>query len=256
MGTTYAHSARRLAPALVITTLVVLALLVALGMTARPAAAIGAYAHDGASACGSCHAPNPTNEVCTGCHTGGFVPHPKGGAATTCWTCHTPGQDVSSVQTASGCGTGAAGATCHNQAAHVGSNTKACTSCHGVSLAANDPGQSAHHKTSVTEVTVKPLLTIKLSATSIKVNKTIKTAGLVKTPVVSTNYKVKVLIQRKNSAGKWVKVTTKTSLPTAASTWGTSYKATKKGSYRLQASTPVATGVPAGKTAWKSVKVK
>lgn len=256
MGNTHSHIGRRPATAIVLAALVVLALLVTLGVAARPAAAIGAYAHDGASSCGSCHAPNPTNEGCTGCHTGGFVPHPKGGAATTCWTCHTPGQDVSSVQTSTGCGTGAAGATCHNQAAHVGSNTKACTSCHGVTLAANNPGQSAHHKASASDVTVNALLTIKLSATSIKVNKTIKTSGLVKKPVVSTNYTVKVLIQRKNSAGKWVKVTTKTGLPTAASTWGTSYKATKKGSYRLQASTPVATGVAAGKTAWKSFKVK
>ena len=256
MGITHAHRTRRLAPALVLTTLVVMALLVALGIAARPAAAINAYVHGGAS-CSSCHAPSPTNASCTAtCHTGGFVAHPKGGAVTTCWTCHTPGQSMANFQSSSGCGTGAAGVGCHNQAAHVGSNTKACTSCHGVSLAAKDPGQSAHHKGSVSEVTVSPLLTIKLSATSIKVNKTIKTAGLVKKPVVSTNYTVKVLVQRKNSAGKWVKVTTKTSLPTAASTWGTSYKATKKGSYRLQASTPVATGVAAGKTAWKSFKVK
>ena len=248
MGITRTHIGRRLSPALVLTSLVVLALLVAFALAAQPATAIGSYAHDGATACGSCHAPNPTNEVCTSCHTGGFVPHPKGGAATTCWTCHFPGQNMSSVSSSTGCGTGAAGATCHNAAAHVGSNTKACTSCHGVTLAANNPGQSAHHKASVTAVTVSPLLTIKLSATSIKVNKKIKAAGLVKTPVASTSYTVKVLIQKKNSKRQVVKVTTKTSLPTAASTWGASYKPTKKGSYRLQASTPVATGVAAGKT--------
>ena len=30
--------------------------------------------------------------------------HAKGGVASTCWTCHTPGQDMSTVQSAAGCG--------------------------------------------------------------------------------------------------------------------------------------------------------
>ena len=86
------------------------------------------------------------DSTCTSCHTGGFQSRQVGATtARTCWTCHDPGQDMTNVQ-ATGCGTAAAGAGCHNTASpHYGSNTVTCTTCHGVAQSDTNPGTSAHH---------------------------------------------------------------------------------------------------------------
>ncbi len=260
MEIAHAHPGRRVALALALVTLVALALLVAFGAVPQPASALIGYQHGGTS-CGSCHTGSSYGDPvldasCTTCHTGGFTtPAGSGFTCASASGCHSPDQDMTTVQTAAGCSTGAAGAACHNGPAHVGSTVKTCTSCHGVVASATAPGQSNHH---VASPKITALLTIKV-ATSVKVRKTIKATGLAR--AVTPTYKVKVLIQKKNSRGKWVKITTKSAAPKATtSAWSVSYKPLKKGSYRMQASVPAATGavgsVAAAKSVYKNFRVK
>ncbi len=239
MGIVHVHRGR-LTPALTLLVFAALAVVAILGLTAGPASAVGGYSHGGTS-CGSCHtsvpysSANVSNAQCQTCHTG-FDAHPQSGAAATCWTCHEPGADMTTIQSAAGCGTAAAGAGCHGATAHKGSTLKTCTTCHTPSTGPKTPGQSAHHKASVTDVTVKPVLTAKLSATSIRLGKTFKATGLAKP--INLTYKVTVLIQKKVGT-KWVKVTKKTAAPNATSyVWTVTYKPARKGTYRAIASVP------------------
>ena len=88
-----------------------------------------------------------------------------------------------------------------------------------------------------------------------------KATGLAKSYLAG--YKVKVAIQRKVGT-KWVKVITKTAVWTqASSSWTMTFKPTKKGSWRMLATTPAVVGtngnavaIKAGKTAYKTFKVK
>jgi hypothetical protein len=221
---------------------------------AQPAAAFLSYEHGGIIDCATCHTVNtstpPTNAQCTGCHTSFTAKFaaPKD----TCWSCHTPGQStVSTFKTPAGCASGAKGATCHNSTAapHVGSTSAGCTSCHGTTVNSTNSGTSVHH---VAVVTAKPVLTIKVAPTSIKLKKTVKASGLYFQGATS----VKILVQMKNAKGKWVKVTTKTAKVSTSHAWTLTYKPGKKGSYRLQTSSAAAGSVTAGKTAFKTFKVK
>jgi hypothetical protein len=143
-----------------IATLAVLAVgaVLLFAVTAQPAAAEFGWDHGGAT-CVSCHGGEfgtpeftvpTTDAACTDCHTGGFESRQTAGAATrTCWTCHEADQDMSTEQSAAGCGTAAAGAACHNQAGHFGSNVASCVSCHGTVPGVTNPGDSEHHNNSV-----------------------------------------------------------------------------------------------------------
>lgn len=107
------------------------------------------YVHGGisASACEVCHTDNHTNwpvasEKCLSCHTGYDAPD----LPATCWTCHTPGQDMAAARTDAACT-----ATCHLpdgetsvHSAHAGGST-ACTTCHPPSPSIGDAGGSPHH---------------------------------------------------------------------------------------------------------------
>ncbi len=114
----------------------------------------------------------------------------------------------------------------------------------------------------MTDVTVQALVTIKASATSIKLGKTVTLSGLARS--VQTGYVVKVPVQQKLPTGKWKTLPTKTAVWTAASnSWKLKYKPAKKGTYRFLASTPLvpgtngnATAIPPKKTAYKTVTVK
>jgi hypothetical protein len=251
----------RLAPALIL----VLAVVALFALTAGPASAYTAYQHGGA-VCANCHTVDistpPTNAQCATCHTGFTTAHAVGSTASTCWTCHTPGQDMSAVKTAAGCGSASAGAGCHNNTGHPGSTPTTCLTCHSVTTSTTDPNGSAHHKTAVTDVQVNALLTIKTSAASIKLKKTVTVSGLAKS--VQPGYVVTVLVQKKGTTGKWAKVTAKAAVWTqATSSWKFTYKPTKKGAYRFQASTPAVAGtngnavaIPAKVTGYKNLKVK
>lgn len=117
---------------------------------AEPAGAFSAWQHDGAMGC-VCHdAGTPTDATCTACHTG-FVSVPDN----TCWSCHVPGQDTSSLSSpSSACSQGChlfspidKGYTIpytHGVNPHLGS-TPACLDCHPTSAGIANPGQSPHH---------------------------------------------------------------------------------------------------------------
>jgi hypothetical protein len=130
---------------------VLAAVVCALALSASPAGAFTEWQHDGAVGCGACHSSGtPTDASCTSCHPG-FVSYPDD----TCWTCHYPGQDTSTLSTP---GT-ACSQECHlwNAAQkayitpsthganpHLGSSSD-CTACHPTSVSIFDPGSSPHH---------------------------------------------------------------------------------------------------------------
>lgn len=237
------HTQRgRLTPAAVMA-FAVLAVLVVFAGVAQTALAAhpdapDTWKHGSAQSCTSCHASmsgpgaNPDNTLCTTCHD--YVAHTKAGAPSKCWSaCHTPGQPMGTVATndpAAGCGISASGVGCHGPIRHLGSSLTTCVTCHGTGA------QSAHHHASVTDVTVKPVLTATISPTSIRLGKTFKASGLAK-PVNAT-YKVTVLIQKKVGT-KWVKAISKTVAPNATTyVWSVTYKPTARTSYRVIASVP------------------
>ena len=78
-------------------------LLSAYGVTAPAALAFGTWAHDGAVVCADCHVGGTgpaTDASCTACHGSSFKSFP----GRSCWSCHYPGQDTSTLSTpASAC---------------------------------------------------------------------------------------------------------------------------------------------------------
>ena len=93
----------------------------------------------------------PTDATCATCHTG-FKSYP----GMTCWSCHAPGQDTSTLSSPSS----ACSQECHLWNAtqkqyiiptthgtnpHLGSTT-ACLDCHPTSVSWDDPGSSPHHQ--------------------------------------------------------------------------------------------------------------
>jgi hypothetical protein len=127
-------------------------LLVGAGGFAAPfAGAYDSYVHGDivgdADPCGWCHQDDhtdwpPTNSKCLTCHGDYDVAD----ASLTCWTCHTPGQDMSAARS-----DGACTAACHladgttvTHGAHA-DRPATCTSCHPVSSSATQAGGSPHH---------------------------------------------------------------------------------------------------------------
>jgi len=250
MGMT--HLAKRVRPAVLVA--IVVGLAIAASIAAQPAGAYSGYKHGPAQACSSCHPGGdtnvkPTNAQCTACHTGGFVAV----GSNTCWTCHTPGQDMTTVQTASGCAAGVAGAGCHGTATkHVGATLKGgCTSCHGTVVSATNRDGSSHH---VASYTVKPALSLALSATKIKRGKTVTAKGIMHRVV--TGGRVTILVQKKSSTGAWKKLRTKVVTSTPLEKYSWKYKPLKKGSYRMRASVPASGKILAGKTPYRKFAVK
>jgi hypothetical protein len=118
-----------------------------LAVAAQPAAAYGTYLHGGITACAVCHLDGHTNwkpvsEVCNTCHPGYRVPS----ASTTCWACHTPGQDMSGFRTDSVCTSAChlTDGTTSTHLAHADRST-ACSTCHPLTVSLTDPGGSPHH---------------------------------------------------------------------------------------------------------------
>lgn len=108
-------------------------------LDAEPAGAFETWQHDSATGCVVCHGNGaPTDATCTACHAG-FVSVP----GNTCWSCHFPGQDTSSLSSPSsacsqGChlyspiDKGYTVAFTHGANPHLGS-TPACLDCHQTS---------------------------------------------------------------------------------------------------------------------------
>ena len=269
MGSQTAHPCRRTS-ALALTLLAAVAIIVM--ALAGPASALPSWDHGTATSCTDCHTAIPATAanatiLCSVCH-GGFTTSLNGSTPANCGEgCHVPGgwtaTQLAAVKTnaaSGGCGNVAAGANCHARAGHAGSAPTTCVNCHGVTASTSDVGQSAHHKASVTEVTVKALVTIKASATRIAFGKTVKLSGIAKS--VQAGYVVKVVVQKKGTT--WKTIATKPATwDKATATWKLTYKPTKKGTYRFQATTPLVVGtngnavaIPAKKTAYKNLTVK
>jgi hypothetical protein len=153
------RSVRRWAAVAAVAVVLLATVVLALAFSASPASAFSSWQHDGAMGCESCHSQGtPTNATCTGCHSG-FQAFPDD----TCWTCHAPGQDTSTLSTPSS----ACSQECHlwNAAQkaytipfthgdnpHLGS-TPECLDCHSTSPSISDPGASPHHSGQATGFT-------------------------------------------------------------------------------------------------------
>jgi hypothetical protein len=114
---------------------------------ASPAAAREAYVHGGIDDCGDCHPDNhtrwtPVSEVCLTCHPGYALPS----SGATCWTCHTPAQDMGGAKDDTACVS-----ACHLPGGRIISHSPhpdkatACTGCHPVSLSPTDANGGKHH---------------------------------------------------------------------------------------------------------------
>ena len=126
---------------------------IALALTAAPASAFTEWQHDGATGC-VCHTianGTPTDATCVTCHSG-FKSYP----GMTCWSCHAPGQDTSTLSSpSSACSQGChlwsetqkdyVTPFAHGANPHLGS-TSACLDCHPTSVSWSDPGSSPHHQ--------------------------------------------------------------------------------------------------------------
>ena len=143
---------RRCSPAVIAgaALLCIMAAFAATAVVPPSALAYSDYVHGDVTAigCSACHTDNHTNwpvasEACLGCHTGYRAP----ASPTTCWTCHTPGQDMSWARTDAACTAEChlPGGTTSRHAAHEGGGP-ACTTCHPVSPSVTDPGESPHHE--------------------------------------------------------------------------------------------------------------
>lgn len=144
------RSMRRWATAAAVAVALVAAVVLALAFTASPASAFSDWAHNGATGC-VCHAQGtPTDATCSACHSG-FKSYP----GDTCWTCHKPGMDTSTLSTPSS----ACSQECHTWNSvqkqyvdpfthgddpHLGSSAE-CLACHSTSVSISDPGSSPHH---------------------------------------------------------------------------------------------------------------
>ena len=125
----------------------VLAVGAVFGIAARQASAYGTYEHGGITTCAVCHQDGhtdrkPVNEVCNTCHPIYRVPSDS----TTCWTCHTPGQDMSGFRNDAACTS-----VCHlpdgTNSYHAGhaDRSATCSTCHPLTASLTDPGGSPHH---------------------------------------------------------------------------------------------------------------
>jgi hypothetical protein len=122
----------------------VVAALVILPATVR---AYEVYQHGGIDDCETCHENahtdrTPTSDACSTCHSGYQIVR----AGETCWTCHTPGQDMrwarSDVSCLSACHL--RGGVDFAHGVHAGA-TPACSTCHTPTRSAAESGGSAHH---------------------------------------------------------------------------------------------------------------
>ncbi len=234
MGKRHAHTH------LGLTLLVVLGLaLIAGAGAAQSALAYPGFVHGSATACEACHTvstsvpPKPAACTAANCHAGFNVP----AGQTNCWTCHDPGQVMTTV------GPGApdtctvachrasipdvtVAGTPHNPHPERGTCTQ--PGCHTFSTAYNAANGSPHHTLQVPDPTK---VSVKVSPTKIKLHKTVKATGAV-TPA-DLGGRVTLTVQMKKGS-KYVKAKTATAKVGTTGKYSFTYKPTKKGTYRIQ----------------------
>lgn len=141
------HAAQRRTLPCALAAAVATLILVTLSLIPVPAHAYEAYQHGGIDDCETCHVNahtrwTPTSDSCNSCHFGYRLVR----TGEVCWTCHTPGQDMSWARTDASCLS-----TCHlrggvefQHTAHAGASS-GCTTCHPLTKSAAESAGSAHH---------------------------------------------------------------------------------------------------------------
>jgi hypothetical protein len=225
MGIVHAQRGR-LAPAVVLAVLMALAVIVTLGIMARPASAQASFA-----TCVSCHDSTGSTDAfhtrpghaaassCGTCHVNGFGAANKGITSAACVTCHTPVADVlaGTTHAANACGT--------------------TPGCHGVPPAV---------------ATTK--LTLKVAPTKVKLRKSVKFSGVASPTPALAGAKVSIKVERKVGT-KWVKMKAVTKTTSTDGAYSYSYKTTKKGSHRVTVSIDKTSTYTAKKLTPKAFKV-
>jgi hypothetical protein len=220
MGIVHVHRGR-LAPAILLLALVVLAAAAVMGLTAGPASAQPSF-----TTCASCHGMSATHSNAN--HAGFY---------STCTTCHNNG-GTSNPPLPSACG------ACHGGTAAILTSaqhtTNACGTtpgCHGVPSGV-----------------VTTTMTAKVAPTSVKVKKSVKVTGIAGPVAALTGAKVAFKVERKVGA-KWTKMKTGSATVKATGAYTWSYKTAKKGSHRVTVSI-AKSATHTAKSAVKTFKVK
>ena len=238
MGIEHAHGGRRLAPAIVLTTLMLLAAIaVSASLVTANANALPTFTDPvgGIGPCQTCHTKDATHSG-TGHVANGVY---KLSDLTTCANCH-PNGDTTVPPTPAKC------ATCHGgttailaKPTHTTTGCGTTAGCHGYS---NPAG-------------VATTVALKVAPTSIKPKKTVKATGTV-TPVATlAGVKVAVKAEMKKGA-KWVKAKAASAVVSATGDYTWTYKPAKKGSYRMTASIVATSTYGASTSKVKTFKVK
>jgi hypothetical protein len=211
----------RLAPALILVALVVLAVVAGLGIIAGPANAQASFT----PTCAGCHGmtathgnANHSSLACTSCHVDGNTGTPPTTAA--CGKCH--GGVTSIIKTtqhvANGCGT--------------------TVGCHGYTP----------------PVVATTTLTAKVAPTTVTHGKTVKVTGTAGPAAALKGAKVAFKVERKVGT-KWIKMKTGTATAGATGAFTWSYKTAKAGAHRVTMSI-AKTATHTAKSMVKSFKVK
>jgi hypothetical protein len=247
-----AHTSRRSRSLILL--LLALAVVAVFGIAASQALAYDSYSHGTATTCTVCHTVNtataPTNAACaaSACHTG----YQTLASGKKCYTCHTPGQDMSSIASGAPATCTAtchlADGTTHQHNPHPDRGSCTTAGCHTVPTSYNNANGSPHHKAS----TVTPALTIK-SASSVKAKKPLTISGTAK-PTTLAGKSVKLTIQMKSGAA-WKTVKSASAKIGATGAYSYKYTSSKKGAYQVQSSLAASTGFNAATSSWKSFKV-
>jgi hypothetical protein len=226
MGIVHARHGR-LAPAILLTALVVLAVAAVMALTAGPANAQQTY-----TVCAGCHtsakhSSNSTHaglyssSACTTCHANGFSAENKGVTPKACAACHGGGAAIlaSTQHVANACGT--------------------TNGCHGYTAP---------------PVIATTTLTAKVAPTSVKVKKSVKVTGTAGPAASLAAAKVAWKVERKVGT-KWTKMKAGTAIASTTGTFTVTYKAVKKGAHRVTLSI-AKTSTYTAKKLVKAFKVK
>ncbi len=237
MGIVHAHRGR-LAPAILLTGLVVLAVAAIMALTAGPARAQATF-----TACASCHGMSATHSKTAHVSNGVY----DAANPATCANCH-PSGDPSQVPLPSKCG------VCHGgvtvilaKQTHTGLSCGTTAGCHGYTSPTPTPSPTA------TVVATK--VTLKVAPTTIKLRKTVKASGMA-TPATTLAAKKVALRADFKKGAKWVKVASKSVTVTSTGAYSWKYKPGKKGTYHITASIAKSATYKASKSKAMTFKVK
>lgn len=237
MGTTQTLRGR-MAPALILAALLVLAAVVMLGVMARPAAALDTWS---STTCGSCH------NYSSGDAFHSKTTHASLGCTATCHSTGFSTPDTGTCATAVGCHGGATSILAAN-AQHTSQGCGTTAGCHGVP---NTPPPTATPTPTPTATAVATTLTAKVTPGIVKMGKKVKVTGRVGPADAKIGFKVV-----RKVGTKWVKMKAPaTAIVSTTGDYTWTYKTVKKGAHKVTL-TVKATTAYTFKTMSKSFKVK